>query len=78
MGLLNLGTLVGTLEPFQIRILTVVVVGIIWAYLTYRACTYVIDKEQKREEYEKKHVHPFVEGTDSFLRTQNGKVRRKN
>jgi hypothetical protein len=63
MNILNLGTILGTLEPFQIRILTVVVVGIIWAYLTYRACVYVINKEEEKEEYEKKHVPPFIDGT---------------
>jgi hypothetical protein len=68
----------GHLEPFQIKLLTEVLIGLILFYLTYRACTYVIDKEQKKAEYEKKHVPPFVAGTDSFLRTQNGKVRRKN
>lgn len=52
---------ISTLTPDQIRILIFTVVGLIWAYLTYRACVYVIRKEKEKEEYLKKHVPPFIE-----------------
>jgi hypothetical protein len=68
----------GHLEPFQIQIILNVVIGLILFYLTYLAIKWVVVSEQKKEEYEKKHVPPFIAGTDTFLRTQNGKVRRKN
>lgn len=51
------------LTPDQIRaleILCYLVAGLIWAYLTYRACTFVIRKEKEKEDYERKHVPPFV------------------
>jgi hypothetical protein len=67
----------GHLEPFQIKLLTEVLIGLILFYLTYLAIKWVVISEQKKAEYEKKHVPPFVAGTDSFLRTQNGKVRRQ-
>jgi len=34
--------------------------GLTWTYLTYKACTFVIRKEKEKEDYERKHVPPFV------------------
>ena len=51
------------LTPDQIRTLEILCylgAGLIWAYITYRACTYVIRKEKEKEEYNRKHVPPFV------------------
>lgn len=64
---------ISTLTPDQIRILIFTTGGLIWAYITYRACKYVIRKEREQEEYEKKHVPPFV-----TIRGQNGKQQKRN
>ena len=46
--------------------------GLIWAYITYRACSYVIKRGEEQEEYEKKHTPPFI-----IERGQNGKRLRR-
>ena len=64
------------LTPDQIRALEYLCylgAGLIWSYITYRACNYVIRKEKEKEEYEKKHVPPFV-----TIRGQNGKQQKRN
>ena len=64
------------LTPDQIRALEMLCylgAGLIWSYITYRACNYVIRKEKEKEEYEKKHVPPFV-----TIRGQNGKQQKRN